>query len=71
MTGTNSTSDGEHWETATPLGWQGGIDFEVTGTGPYQWHAYDEDILVGKGKARTRLGLTIALKRARKSLTNG
>jgi hypothetical protein len=63
------SDDGERWGTAQPLGWQGGIDFEVTGTGPYEWFAYDEDVLVGKGKARTRLGLGAALMRARKRLS--
>lgn len=57
------------WSPATPLGWQGsGIDFEVYGTGPFQWVAYDEDICVGSGDARTRIGLAVAIRRARKRL---
>jgi len=53
------------WEPAQPLGWQGkGPDYEVTRQdGRYVWHAYDEDMLIGKGTARTRLGLARALRR--------
>lgn len=61
-------SDGS-WSEAIPLGWQGGIDFEVYGAGPYEWHAFDEDVLVGKGAARTRLGLAVAIRRARRRLS--
>ena len=51
-----------------PVGWQGGIDFEVTGHGPYEWTAWDEDLCVDKGRARTRLGLMFSLWTARKKL---
>jgi hypothetical protein len=57
-----------HLQPNTPLGWQGGIDFEVTGHGPYEWSAWDEDMCVGKGAVRTKLGLMIALWWARKGL---
>jgi len=50
------------------MGWLGGIDFEIFGTGPYAWLAYDEDVLVGRGKARTRIGLAFALRRAERRL---
>ena len=46
------------------IGWQGsGPDFELYGSGPYEWTAYDEDVLIGTGKARTRLGAQIAMWR--------
>lgn len=56
-----------------PLGWQGsGIDFEVYRK-PYGWEfdAYDEDVLVGNGKARTRRGLNRAMKRVRQEHADG
>lgn len=62
-----------------PLGWQGsGLDFEVTSkrwdsaqrrmvpVRPIVWHAYDEDVLVAKGTARTPLGLAFAIRRAKR-----
>lgn len=47
-----------------PIGWQGsGPDFEVSGPGPFEWEAYDEELLIGRGRARTKLGLLIAMAR--------
>lgn len=46
---------------AQPIGFLGGIDFEVTGTGPFEWTAWDEDVCVGKGTARTKAGLALKL----------
>lgn len=57
------------WGPIEPLGWQGGIDFEVCGTGPYVWQAYDEDICVGVGRVRTKIGLWFAIWRARRKLS--
>jgi hypothetical protein len=57
---------------ATPLGWQGaGPDFEVSGHGPFEWEAYDEDMLIGKGRARTQLGLMLALWRFKRRFDRG
>lgn len=51
-----------------PLGWQGNeVDFEVTGK--YEWSAYYEDLLIGTGGAKTRLGLYISLLLAKRRLT--
>lgn len=45
-----------------PLGWQGsGPDFELSGHGPFEWTAYDEDVLIGAGHARTTLGAYLAM----------
>lgn len=56
------------WVPAVPLGWQGsGIDFEVySKRKPMEWYAYDEDVLVDRGTARTRLGLALAMRRAKR-----
>lgn len=52
------------WSAIQPLGWQGsGPDFEVYGTGPWEWVAYDEDVCVGTGKARTRIGAALSMRR--------
>ncbi len=51
------------WTPARPLGFQGtGLDFEVTGSRPWQWAAYSRHGVVATGKARTRLGLAAALR---------
>lgn len=67
MSGVYAQRPDGSYEPAVPLGWQGsGIDIEVYGTGPFEWFAYDEDVLVGRGSARTRLGLAWAIRRARR-----
>lgn len=40
-----------------------GFDVEITGTGPYAWHAYDGVRPVASGRARTKLALHWALHR--------
>ena len=55
-------------EGGQAVGWSGGVDFEVKGSGPYEWTAWDEDVCVGSGKARTKIGLAVALWRAKWSI---
>lgn len=63
---TRQTEDGA-WGPAQPLGYQGaGLDFEVTGNRPWHWTAYQRHRVVAAGKARTRLGLIIALRLAKR-----
>jgi hypothetical protein len=61
------------WQPAQPLGWQGsGPDFEVySKRRPMEWVAYDEDVCVATGTARTKAGLYFAIWRARRRLTRG
>jgi hypothetical protein len=54
---------------AQPLGWQPGIDWEVTGKGPYEAIAYDEDIPVAVIRARSKLWLHIRISRAHRRLS--
>ncbi|WP_097982842.1 hypothetical protein [Streptomyces sp. f150] len=54
------------WTPAVPLPITPTLDFEVTGHGPYRWDAWRGTRQVAAGTARTRLGLTIALLRARR-----
>lgn len=50
------------WSDAVPLGWQGsGIDWEVSGHGPYEALGYDEDVLVARVEARNKFTLGIKL----------
>lgn len=53
------------WEDAEPMGWQGRIDFEVAGDGPWSWTCWRGNELLEQGLARTRVGLAIALWFAR------
>lgn len=77
--GTFQKADDGSWQPAQPMGWQGtGIDFEVrtqrwdrekrqmVTQRPFTWEAFYEDMLVGKGKARTKVGLFFALWRCRR-----
>jgi hypothetical protein len=72
------------YRPAQPLGWQGsGLDFEVQSQRwdreqrrmvkqrPIEWHAYDEDVLVAKGTARTMLGLAFAIRRVKRRYARG
>lgn len=54
------------WAPATPLPISDTLDFEVAGHGPYRWDAWRGTQQVATGTARTRLGLTLALFRARR-----
>lgn len=53
------------WSPAVPLGFQGGLDFEVSGSGPWAWAAYRGARLVASGRAKTRIGLLFATTRTR------
>lgn len=54
------------WTTAEPLPLAVGLDFEVTGLGPYEWEAWRGTARVASGRARTRPGLQFALLRAKR-----
>ncbi|MFF0055632.1 hypothetical protein ACFYRI_14705 [Streptomyces microflavus] len=54
------------WTTAVPIPVTPTLDFEVTGHGPYRWDAFRGTRRLASGAARTRLGLTVALLRARR-----
>lgn len=59
------------WVPAQPLGYVGdGPDFEVyrRRDGSRHWQAYSRDRLLDSGDAHTRLGLAVALWRARRRL---
>lgn len=57
------------WGEATPLGWQGGHDWEVYADDtPKRANLYDEDILCAVVTARTRIGLARKMRRAQKRL---
>lgn len=50
------------WSEMVPLGWQGsGIDWEVYGTGPYEAHGFDEDVLMAKVNAKTKFRLMLKI----------
>ncbi|BBB01054.1 hypothetical protein RVR_8291 [Actinacidiphila reveromycinica] len=57
------------WTEATPLTLTDSFDVEVTGRGPFEWEAWIGMRRVAAGRARTRLGLQIALLRARRKHT--
>lgn len=53
------------WSEAVPLGWQGGLDWEVySKEKPLRAMLYDEDILCAVVTARTRWGLARKMRRA-------
>ncbi|WP_432111390.1 hypothetical protein [Streptomyces sp. YPW6] len=54
------------WTTATPLPLRDLVDYEVVGHGPYHWVAWRGTHRLASGTARTRIGLTFALLRARR-----
>ena len=54
------------WTPSTPTPLTDDFDIEVTGTGPFEWEAWIGMNQVASGHARTRLGLQIALLRARR-----
>ncbi|MER7813832.1 hypothetical protein [Streptomyces sp. NPDC096153] len=63
-------SDGT-WSPATPEPLADSLDFEVSGTGPFEWEAWRGMSLVAHGTARTRLGLHLALFRAKRKHSGG
>lgn len=67
MSNMQQNPDGS-WTEAEPLGWQGhGIDWEVDlDHKPMCAEGYDEDVLVAKVTARTRIGLARKMRRAEK-----
>jgi hypothetical protein len=54
------------WTPAEPEPLTDDFDIEVNGTGPYQWEAWVGMTEVATGTARTRLGLRIAIARAKR-----
>ena len=65
MTNLQQNPDGS-WSPAEPLPLTDDFDVEVYGTGPYRWEAWVGMERVASGRARTRLGLQVALLRARR-----
>lgn len=57
------------WTETVPLTPTDDFDVEVYGTGPFVWEAWIGMRKVAAGRARTRLGLQIALLRARRKHT--
>jgi hypothetical protein len=53
------------WSLAQPLAPTNDFDAEIYGTGPWTWIAYRGGLEAATGHARTRLGLQLALMRAR------
>lgn len=68
MTATRQNPDGS-WSPDEPLPLTDDFDVEVTGHGPYEWEAWAGMDQVASGRARTRLGLQVALLRARRRHT--
>lgn len=60
--------NGHEWRPAAPLPIQPGIDFEVSGSGPWIWEAYSGVRLLASGRARTRLGLVLGMWAAKRRL---
>lgn len=58
------------WTPSTPIPLSDDLDFEVTGNGPYSWEAWRGMNQVAAGSAHTRLGLQVALLRARRKHSN-
>ena len=57
---------------AEPMGWQGGIDWEVyDNERPRRAMAYDEDVLLAVVTARTRIGLHRRMVKARRKIERG
>ncbi|WP_405883592.1 hypothetical protein OG747_36430 [Streptomyces sp. NBC_01384] len=65
MTVSQQNPDGS-WSPAEPIPLTDDFDVEVTGTGPFEWEAWIGVERVASGRARTRLGLQVALLRARR-----
>jgi hypothetical protein len=65
MTVSQQNPDGS-WSPAEPEPLTDDFDVEVYGTGPYRWEAWVGMTEVASGTARTRLGLQVALLRARR-----
>ncbi|MFC5802770.1 hypothetical protein [Streptomyces formicae] len=70
MTVSRQNPDGS-WSPATPEPLTDDLDFEVTGSGPFEWEAWRGLSLVAHGTARTRLGLHVALYRAKRQHSGG
>lgn len=70
MTVQRQNTDGS-WSPATPEPLTDDFDIEVTGTGPYSWEGWIGLQCVASGTARTRLGLQVALLRARRRALRG
>lgn len=64
---TSQQSPDGTWAPAAPLPLRDLVDYEVTGHGPYRWVAFRGTEHLACGTTRTRLGLTIALLRARRN----
>lgn len=54
------------WSPDVPLPLTDDFDVEVTGPSPYEWEAWVGMKCVATGRARTRLGLRVALYRAKR-----
>jgi hypothetical protein len=65
MTVSQQNPDGS-WSPAEPEPLTDDFDVEVYGAGPYRWEAWVGMTEVASGTARTRLGLQVALLRARR-----
>lgn len=59
------------WSPAEPVPLTDDFDVEVTGRGPWQWDAWVGMTEVASGRARTRLGLRLAVARARRRHAKG
>lgn len=64
-TASRQNPDGS-WSPDVPLPLTDDFDIEVTGPSPYEWEAWVGMRCVASGTARTRLGLRIALIRAKR-----
>jgi len=65
MTNLQQNPDGS-WSPSEPEPLTDDFDVEVTGTGPFDWEAWVGMTKVASGQASTRLGLQVALLRARR-----
>jgi hypothetical protein len=55
------------WSEAIPLGWQGGLDWEVySNDRPMRAKLFDEDVLMAVVTAHTRIGLALKMRRAQR-----
>ncbi|MGW4670114.1 hypothetical protein [Streptomyces sp. NPDC004324] len=70
MTVQRQNTDGT-WSPDQPTPLTDDFDVEVTGTGPYAWEAWIGLQCVASGQARTKLGLQVALLRARRRALKG
>lgn len=65
MPNSQQNPDGS-WSPSQPLPLTDDFDVEVYGTGPYRWEAWVGMTEVATGRARTRLGLRVAIARAKR-----